>query len=104
MYASVIPDDGRLIKFVSFVGQYEIVEERQIFSDGSKISEMQLIHDQYGKKHLLLNSLNQIKRVSVEKCHFYTDCQSCIQLQDPYCSWSPKLSRCVSTTHEATDK
>ena len=105
----VIVDDGRLLKLVKFAKEgkteekYHVVEQREIFP-GTSIREMRLIHDEWGKKHLLINSLGQIKRVALEKCHFYTDFSSCVGVRDPYCSWSPSLSKCVSTTHEATDK
>lgn len=83
--------------------KYHTVEVREIFP-GQAIQEMQLIRDSYGKKHLLINSFGQVKRVAIEKCHLYLDCAFCLAERDPYCSWSPSMDKCVSTTHQANDK
>lgn len=105
----IISDDGRLLKLVKFkkanemAEKYHIVEERIIFP-GKAIVEMKLIVDVDDKKHLLVNTLEEIKRVALEKCHFHSTCTDCVALQDPYCSWSPSIAKCVSTTHEVQDK
>ena len=38
-------------------------------------------------KHLICVGLLQITRVPVQTCNLKTDCQSCIELKDPYCGW-----------------
>jgi len=100
-------DDGRLLTLIDYGEGYKMIEQRQVFTEGTMIVEMKLVQDSYGKKHILLNSMSQIKRVSLEKCHRYTNCDSCVASHDPYCSWAfitNEGPRCVSTSHGAQDK
>jgi len=104
-----ISDDGRLVKLVKYKKtpvdneKYHIVEEREIFNN-QPIEELKMMIDESGKKHLVLSSYGDVKRVAIEKCHHYTSCDDCFALRDPYCGWSADLNRCVSTSHEADDK
>lgn len=108
MICLCVIDDGRLLKLVKYTAsgenkeRYHIVEERQIFEQS--IEELKMMTDEWGKKHLILSTYADVKRVALEKCHRYTSCQDCIALRDPYCGWSASLDRCVSTSHEANDK
>uniref|UniRef100_A0A8C6U750 Plexin b2a n=1 Tax=Neogobius melanostomus TaxID=47308 RepID=A0A8C6U750_9GOBI len=43
-------------------------------------------------QHLVL--LFQITKVSVQACHLKTDCQSCIDMKDPYCGWCVLEGKC----------
>lgn len=83
--------------------RYHKVEERDVFP-GKIIQEMKMIVDSSGKKHLILNTFHNIKRVAVEKCHRYKSCDECMAVRDPYCSWSVNAISCVSTSHSAKDK
>ncbi|XP_067928823.1 semaphorin-1A-like isoform X2 [Watersipora subatra] len=101
-------DDGRLLKFVNFANPgensaYHIVEEREV-APGKEIKELRLVQVDGDKKHLLVNTWEEIKRVAIEKCHMYEDCDSCFGVRDPYCYWSPSIGKCVSTTHTVSDK
>ena len=103
-------DDGRLLKLVEYgngaglSARYHLVEERRVFHSGEAITEMDIITDSDGEKHIILNTYNEMKRVALQKCHNHLTCGECVKARDPYCSWSLERTSCVSAPHGAGEK
>uniref|UniRef100_A0A8C6U5B0 Plexin b2a n=1 Tax=Neogobius melanostomus TaxID=47308 RepID=A0A8C6U5B0_9GOBI len=45
-------------------------------------------------QHLYITTEKKITKVSVQACHLKTDCQSCIDMKDPYCGWCVLEGKC----------
>ncbi|KAF7660414.1 hypothetical protein LDENG_00282200, partial [Lucifuga dentata] len=48
-----------------------------------------------GYDHLYITTETKIIKVPVQTCHLKTDCQSCVELKDPYCGWCVLEGRCT---------
>ncbi|XP_075996848.1 plexin-B2b isoform X2 [Genypterus blacodes] len=47
------------------------------------------------QSHLYITTNKKITKVPVQMCHLKTDCQSCVELRDPYCGWCVLEGRCT---------
>jgi hypothetical protein len=45
---------------------------------------------------LAVMSESEIRSISVQRCDRATNCGDCVALQDPYCAWDVRASRCSS--------
>ncbi|XP_059190564.1 plexin-B2b [Centropristis striata] len=48
-----------------------------------------------GQSHLYITTEKKITKVPVQTCLQKTDCQSCVELRDPYCGWCVLEGRCT---------
>ena len=99
---------GRVLKVIntkSAVSKEDVntvvIEELQVFSPGTIIKELKVMNDLRGGGQRSLGRLavmsdNEIRSLSVQRCDRATSCEECVALQDPYCAWDVRSSRCGS--------
>lgn len=85
-------DDGRVLKaFNKGRGptiETVVVEVLPLFPNGAPITSLRVSRD-HGQvqKKLIAVSRDEIRSVSLHRCHLKTSCSACVALKDPYCSW-----------------
>ncbi|NWX83456.1 PLXB1 protein, partial [Nothoprocta pentlandii] len=52
-----------------------------------------LLFDQL-QQHLFVMTQSMVVKVPILECSLYSDCESCLKLQDPYCGWCVLQGRC----------
>lgn len=77
-----------------------VVEELQVFDSDVVIKELKVMGGGLaGRKslgRLAIMSELEIRSVAVQRCDRATTCGDCVALQDPYCAWDIRASRCSS--------
>ena len=99
---------GRVLKVINSKSAYSkedvntvVIEELQLFSPGTIIKELKVMNDLRGGGQKSLGRLaamsdSEIRSLSVQRCDRATSCEECVALQDPYCAWDVRSSRCGS--------
>lgn len=77
-----------------------VIEELQVFDSNVVIKELKVMGGGLaGRKSLgrlgVMSEL-EIRSLSVQRCDRATNCGDCVALQDPYCAWDVRASRCSS--------
>ncbi len=86
---------GRVIKFISvrdgLTTKPVVIEEMQVFPYHVQVTNIKVS----GRKIIVLSD-HEVKSLPVSRCGAVQvqSCQACVALQDPYCAWSVKNSRC----------
>ena len=77
-----------------------VIEELQVFSSDVSITDLKVMGGGLaGRKslgRLAVMSDLEIRSLSVQRCDRATNCGDCVALQDPYCAWDVRASRCSS--------
>ncbi|XP_037623495.1 plexin-B2b [Sebastes umbrosus] len=60
---------------------------------GEKVNKNLFFDDSLS--HLYITTEKKITKVPVQTCHQKKDCQSCVELRDPYCGWCVLEGRCT---------
>ncbi|KAM9328569.1 plexin-B2-like isoform 2-T6 [Pholidichthys leucotaenia] len=47
------------------------------------------------QEHLYITTEKKIAKVPVQECHQKTDCQTCVDMKDPYCGWCVLEGKCT---------
>ncbi|GAB6019000.1 Semaphorin-1A, variant 2 [Chamberlinius hualienensis] len=102
-------DNGKVIKAINADSQDStkpspvIIEEIQVFTSNMAITNLHVYRGisedgEYEDSKLIVVSKEEIQAVRLARC--YTDriltCIECVKLQDPYCAWDEKRSKCTS--------
>jgi len=77
-----------------------VIEELQVFDANVVIKELKVMGGGLaGRKslgRLAVMSELEIRSLAVQRCDRATNCGDCVALQDPYCAWDKRASRCSS--------
>ena len=78
-----------------------VIEELQVFSPNTIVKDLKVMNDLRGGGQKSLGRLAvmsdlEIRSLSVQRCDRATSCEECVALQDPYCAWDVRSSRCGS--------
>ena len=92
---SFITGDGHVVKAVNTGTDSDvdtvIIEDMQVFEDKSPVVNLYIYRKTHNNEYvekLIVVSRDEIKSVSLHRCHLRTTCSGCVALQDPYCSWT----------------
>ncbi|XP_030045531.1 semaphorin-4B [Microcaecilia unicolor] len=88
-------DDGSLHKAVIINKKVHIIEEIRLFKDKHPVQEL-LLNPHQGL--LYASSYSAVVQVPVSNCSTYRSCGECILSRDPYCAWSGKACRNISSS------
>lgn len=98
---------GRIIKSINALSsdsrdkvETVVIEELQVFDPEVVIKELKVMGGGLaGRKslgRLAVMSHTELRSVAVQRCDRATNCGDCVALQDPYCAWDVRASRCSS--------
>ena len=98
---------GRIIKSINAVSsdhrdkvETVVIEELQVFDPDVIIKDLKVMGGGLaGRKslgRLAVMSTAELRSVAVQRCDRATNCGDCVALQDPYCAWDVRASRCSS--------
>lgn len=77
-----------------------VIEELQVFDPDVVISDLKVMGGGLaGRKslgRLAVMSESEIRSLAVQRCDRASNCRDCVALQDPYCAWDVRASRCSS--------
>ena len=77
-----------------------MIEELQVFEPDVVIKDLKVMGGGLaGRKslgRLAVMSNGELRSVAVQRCDRATNCADCVALQDPYCAWDVRASRCSS--------
>eukprot|EP00095_Tigriopus_kingsejongensis_P004637 maker-scaffold291_size219542-snap-gene-1.24 protein:Tk04637 transcript:maker-scaffold291_size219542-snap-gene-1.24-mRNA-1 annotation:"semaphorin-1a isoform x3" len=77
-----------------------IIEELQVFSHNVIVKDLKVM-GQYSEGRPSLNQIaamtqSEVRAFPVQRCDRASTCEECVALQDPYCAWEIRSSRCSS--------
>ena len=98
---------GRIIKSINSLSsdsrdkvETVVIEELQVFEPDVVIKDLKVMGGGLaGRKslgRLAVMSNGELRSVAVQRCDRATNCADCVALQDPYCAWDVRASRCSS--------
>lgn len=97
-------NDGRLFKIITQPHILEnhvqpiIVSEYQLFENKIPINNLLISIAKNNPNKIIAITSESIKSISVDvSCSKFLSCEKCTNSQDPYCSWSFLVSKCVYT-------
>lgn len=76
-----------------------IIEELQLFTHKTVIKDLKVMGSREARKslgRLAVMTEQEIRSFPVQRCDRASNCQECVALQDPYCAWDVRSSRCGS--------
>ena len=98
---------GRIIKAINALSsdsrdkvETVVIEELQVFDPDVVIKELKVMggglagRKSLGRLAVMANT--ELRSVAVQRCDRATNCGDCVALQDPYCAWDVRASRCSS--------
>lgn len=91
--------DGRILKVNgASLSKPVILGEYEIFEANEPINNLIISQNQ-----IIAISNKQIKSIEIDSfCSSFTNCVKCIQIKDPYCSWSISQSKCLFSSAPQT--
>ncbi|TRY76741.1 hypothetical protein TCAL_04038 [Tigriopus californicus] len=99
--------NGRVLKVINAQSAFSrtkvetiIIEELQVFSNTIFIKDVKVMgHGTEGQQSLgslAVMSETEVRAFPVQRCDRASTCVECVALQDPYCAWEIRSSRCSS--------
>ncbi len=101
--------DGKVLKIVSVFEEKQvdeklvishkpvIVEEVLAFPNNVPVRNIHVLNDTVdNSRRLVVLSDSEVKSIPLYRCSKYTNCSSCVALQDPHCAWNSQTRKCVS--------
>ena len=91
---------GRVLKLVSHKQTTTLIEEIQIFPLHVPVSNILVTQHSGGVSgRVVVLSQHQVKSFPKSRCDTtnIVTCRECVGVQDPYCSWSVRQQKCVTT-------
>lgn len=103
--------DGKVLKIVSVFEEKHvddklviahkpvIVEEVLAFPNHIPVRNLHVLNGNDTTKNdrrLVVLSDSEVKSIPLYRCSKYTNCSSCVALQDPHCAWNAQTRKCVS--------
>lgn len=77
-----------------------VVEELQVFGRKTVIKDIKVMGGGVAGRRslgrLAVMSTTEIRSTEVQRCDRAANCADCVALQDPYCAWDVRASRCSS--------
>uniref|UniRef100_A0A669P209 Plexin B2 n=1 Tax=Phasianus colchicus TaxID=9054 RepID=A0A669P209_PHACC len=89
--AFVGTSDGKILKvFLSS----NVTEYSSLTIELNKPIKNDLVLDKT-QEYLYVMTTDKVHRLPVQQCHKYSDCEKCMQAQDPYCGWCVRKGNCT---------
>ncbi|XP_022692617.1 semaphorin-1A-like isoform X2 [Varroa jacobsoni] len=96
-------DDGKPIESV-IVEDVDVFGKSAAFLNSSTASTFRsepvavtnlVVRRSQNEQQLIIVSDNRVQGIPLYHCDLAKTCSQCVQLQDPYCAWSPKKGECT---------